>query len=136
MRHVRDVAIWLVAPLLASSLCTLGWTVIAEGDKGWIVTADEKMADLRFAVAIGIASLIYTIGGSTMLSLMFAGMSARSAPHRYFILLVLGAVAGGFLMLVSGGSWLLITAGTIYGVVTACFWVALHSVVHGSRQVR
>ena len=136
MRHVRDLAIWLGAPLLASLLCTLGWTVIAGGKMVWSITADGTMANLRVAVSMGMASVLFTIGGSTVLSLMFAGLSALPTVNRYFILVGFGAIAGGFLMLFLGAPPVGITAGAIYGVVTACFWVGLHSAVHRSRQIR
>ena len=123
MKYVRGLAVWLGAPVLASALCTTVWS--------W--TASDAMSDRRIAVSLGLASLMFTIGGSTFLALLFAGMNALPIIHRYSILVGVGALAGGATMVVLGTTTVGIEVGAIYGVATGCLWVGLHRIVYGSR---
>lgn len=123
MNHIRGLAVLLGAPLLASALCTTVWELSAGG----------SMANWRAIVGIGLAALIFTIAGSTFLTLLFAGMVTRPTVQRYFILVLVGATVGAAIMLVLGTSTIGTTAGTIYGAVTSCFWVGLHRMIYGSR---
>ena len=136
MRYSGDVAVWLGAPLLASVLCTMGWAALAASKTVGSMADVGTMANLRVSISMGIASLVFTTGGSTLMSLMFAGMAARPILHRYFVIIGLGPIVGSLLMAFTTASLIGITAGTIYGVVTALCWVGLHRAIHRSRQVR
>ncbi len=122
MDTVRGLTVWLGAPLLASLLCSAGWQLASGG----------HLAEWRPIVGLSLMALIFTIGGSTLLSLAFAAMEALAAITRYIALICLGAFAGGAIMIPFGtpGS---VLAGIIYGVATASFWAGLHRAVYGSR---
>ena len=92
MNHIRGLAVWLGALLLASALCTTVWELSAGG----------SMANWRAMAGIGLAALIFTIAGSTFLTLLFAGMGARPIVQRYFIPVLVGGTVGAAIMLVLG----------------------------------
>src|SRR5690348_110143 len=100
MNAVRGFAVWLGAPLLASFLCTTVWDL----------SASRSAADRPFFAAVGVMSLIFTVSGSALLSLLFRGMSARPVIVRYAILIGFGAGAGFWIMASLGGTsspWIL-----------------------------
>ncbi|OIQ65153.1 hypothetical protein GALL_532900 [mine drainage metagenome] len=123
MTHIRGLAVWLGAPLFASLLCTVVWHIVSGG----------RFMDWRPWVAIGLMSLIFTFGGSTILALLFSAMTSRSIVYRYLFLVVFGVTAGGTWTLFLGVSPTGVEAGAIYGFVTACVWVALHRLIYRSR---
>jgi hypothetical protein len=123
MKMLRGIAVWLCAPLLASFLCTLSWSVILGG----------RMA-MREAITVGIASLAFTLVGSAVLSGLFAGMGARPVRQRYILLVGLGGLIGGATMLLLEGWPTIVWAGAVYGLATACFWVGLHAVTHPAES--
>ena len=117
---IRGFAVWLGAAFLGAMICTLVWSTTA----GWVALG------WRMPLVIAGASLIYTIAGSALLSCLFAGMKTRSTTYRYLVLVVVGGVAGGVLMLISGAAPGGIVVGAAYGFVTACFWVTLHGAMN------
>lgn len=126
MSIVRNLAIWLGAPLVASAFCTLVWAV----------AFNRPVVDPRFFLGVGLFSFIISMAGSACLSLLYRGMTARAVATRYAVLVAFGAVAGFLAMsLLGGGQAPLIftVAGPIYGTTTACCWVGLHSTFHNSR---
>ena len=120
MESVRGLSVWLAPPLLASLLCTALWQI------GW-----GNPIYWRPLVAVGAASLLFTIGGSTLLMFAFARMSARSNTLRYFALILIGVVAGGAVMLLISGPSLFVLAGAAYGGTTACLWAVFHRLAYG-----
>jgi hypothetical protein len=90
---VRGLAVWLAAPLMASLLCTLAWSVLLGGE----------MATPRVAVSIGLGSFFFTLIGSALISGLFAGMRARPIRHRYLIVVGLSGLIGSATMLILGG---------------------------------
>lgn len=120
MNTVRGLAVWLGAPFLASFICTAVWG-LAAGRSDW-----------RPFFGVGVMSLIFTVGGSAFLSLLFRTMSARPVVGRYAVLIGFGALAGFATMGSLGASSPLIWAGLVYGVATACLWVGLHRALHRS----
>jgi hypothetical protein len=116
---LRDIAVWLGAPMIASLFCTAVWSA----------ASGSQMADLQVAISLGLGALFFTVVGSAMASLLFAGMNSRPIRHRYLSLLMLGGPAGGATMLFLGSSLAGVTAGALYGLVTACVWVGLHALI-------
>lgn len=119
MAALRGIAVWLLPPVLASAICTLVWQLVS----------GNSILD-RPTIGVGLASLVFTVAGSTMLTLVFASMSSHRVVFRYICLVVLGAVAGGAALVVLSGSSEFVTPGAVYGVVTASLWVATHALVY------
>jgi hypothetical protein len=123
MNIVRNLAVFLAAPLAACILCTTVWGLALSGFG----------SDWRPFIGVGIFALIIAMGGSAFLSLLFRTMSARAIAGRYAVLVGFGAAAGFLIMGILGVPSPFIFAGPIYGVTTACFWVGFHSALHRSR---
>jgi hypothetical protein len=120
MDTVRGLGVWLAPPLLASVLCTVAWQVV------WGNSTYPSSL-----LAAGVMSLPFTLGGSTLLTLVFARMSAPSSVVRYLVLMVTGVVVGGSVMLLLSGPSKFAVAGAAYGGATASLWVLFHRLIYG-----
>lgn len=119
MDALRGIAVWLLPPILASGICTSLWQA----------GSGNSIFD-RSTIGLGLASFVFTVAGSTLLTLVFASMQCHRVALRYICLVILGAVAGAGAMLILSGSSKFIAAGAIYGVVTASLWVMTHSLIY------
>jgi len=81
-------------------------------------------------LSLTLMTLAFTIAGSTLLNLAFASIRFPPSGARYLVLVVIGGVAGGALMLLSGGRPLILT-GMAYGAVTAGLWACFHLMLFG-----
>lgn len=119
MDTVRGLSVWLAPPLLASVLCTAAWQVGRGHSPSW-----QPM------VAVAATSLLFTIGGSTFLTLAFVRMSALSNAVRYLALIFMGVGVGGAVMsLLSRPAFFAL--GAAYGGTTACLWALFHRLIYG-----
>lgn len=108
---------WLAPALLGS----FGFTAVA------LFAMDGQSNFAKLVLGLGAMSLIFTLGGSALLGLVFAWTWGRGLPlaGRYVVQIMVGALTGGALLLPAGNvSTALI--GVTYGFVTACAWVATH----------
>lgn len=121
MNMVRGITLWLAPAVLASFICTLAWHLMLGGG----------ISDLRFAFAIMLATLMFTIGGSGILILLFARMRPTPVVLRYIALVAFGCGAGAFAMFWTSSEFRV--AGSIYGVVTACLWCVVHMLLYPSE---
>lgn len=122
MDTVRGLAVWLAPALLASLGCTIAWH--------WSSGGDMSEPEIRVTAAIATTSLLYTLGGSALLALVFAWSRGRSIPlsARYALIVATGSAAGVALMAPFGTPEFM-RVGLIYGLVTALCWVAVHRTI-------
>lgn len=123
MGTVRGLTLWLAPAILASIVCTLVWH--------WSLGGGTSGPELGMAAALGVTSLIFTLGGSALLTLAFAWSGGRSIHIlvRYGLIVAIGGGVGGAMMLPLGtaGS---IGTGVSYGLATGLFWIALHRAIY------
>ena len=112
--------LWLAPAVLASMICSVAWHLLSGGG----------VADLSSAFGFGLITLLFTIGGSAFLTLMFARMRSTPNALRYVALVALGCVAGVVPMLWATSDFRI--AGAIYGTTTACIWCAAHLLLYRS----
>ena len=86
-------------------------------------------------LSLTLMTLAFTIGGSTLLTLVFSSIEFLPSGARYLVLVVMGGIAGGALMLLSGGRPLILT-GMAYGAVTAGLWACFHLMLFGRSKDR
>jgi hypothetical protein len=121
MEHVRGLTVWLGAPILASVLCTYGWSVALGGNpREW-----------GTAIAFSPFTMIFTIGGSTVLAYLHDALWAARRIERNLVLIAVGLGLGGAFLAFVTSFWEFFRVGSSYGVVTAALWIALHRVVYG-----
>jgi hypothetical protein len=108
---------WL-APALLASLGLAALVGLSMGDQSNLAV---------HVLGLGSMSLIFTLGGSALLGLVFAWTWGRGVPlaGRYVVQVLVGALAGGALLLPAGTASAALIGGT-YGLVTACVWVLTH----------
>jgi len=116
--NLRGLSNWLLPAFLASVCCTVALHLVGGGS----FTA----ADFRMVVGFACITMIWTVAGSTLLSLAFSflGNGQVSELIRYLTLLALGAGVGA--VLVPGSTSVAAALGGFYGFSTAAFWVALN----------
>ncbi len=81
--------------------------------------------------AVAVMSLLFTFGGSTMLTLVCARLPQQRPAWRYLLVVILGVVVGGAGMLLFSGASEFALIGAAYGGVTACLWVTFHRLAYG-----
>jgi len=111
----RGLCVWLAPPVLGSTLCTLIW---------------HLTFGISPALFIGVMSLLFTVGGSTILTLMYAQMSDRSVAARYVALTAVGPILGGLVLLVLTQQSVFMMMGAFYGATTAALWVVMHRLLY------
>ncbi len=123
---IRGLLLWIGAAVLGAFGCTALANLALGG--GW------SEDDVRGVLALGLGTLIFTLGGSAFLVLVFAWMERWSMPPmaRYGTLILVGAAAGAAVML-PFGTPASSAAGLAYGVATAMAWAALHRILFGTR---
>jgi hypothetical protein len=126
MDTVKALTVWLGASVVGSLACT----VILQVATGGHLSGD----DLRVVAAIAAFSLIFTMGGSGLLSLAFGWLEHRGFTMlgRYAAIVCIGGVAGAAIMLPFGTS-ISTLLGSSYGLATACAWILLHRLLFASR---
>ncbi len=122
---MRGLAIWLGAAIIGAIGGTIGVQLIYGGKFG--------PSDIRFTLGLAAMTLIFTVGGSAFLALVYQAMDSRNIPRtfRYAALVVIGGAAGALTLSLLGFSSAAIGAG--YGTVTALAWVALLRLTKADR---
>jgi len=75
--------------------------------------------------------MIFTIGGSTVLTYLYDALWAARRVERNLVLITVGLGLGGAFLAFVSSSWELFPVGGFYGSVTAVLWIALHRLVYG-----
>lgn len=120
MEHVRGLTVWLGAPILASVICTYGWGLALGGNP----------SDWGAPIAFSPFTMIFTIGGSTVLAYLHDALWAARRIERNLVLITVGLGLGGAFLAFVTSSWEFFPVGSSYGAVTAFLWIALHRLVY------
>jgi hypothetical protein len=125
---IRLPVVWLGAALGGSMLGSIGLTVLYP-------TSDWSASGFRTIGAFLLASLIWTVSGSALLFLVFAGLRGRGLPLGWRLLAVIsiGAAMGGLILWVTIGERLAAWGG-LFGIATALCWVGLSSATGSLRR--
>ena len=119
MDTVRGLTLWIAPAVLASLICTAAWHLLSGG----------SVADMDVALGFALDTVVFTVAGSALLTLMFVRMRSTPFLVRYFALLALGIGAGAVAMLWATSEFRL--AGAIFGGTTAVIWCATHHLLYG-----
>ena len=119
---IRGLTIVFGAPIIGSFLGTLALEFASSGR----FTADE----FRFALGIGLITLLFTIPGSLLLTIIYRALANTTAGNGaiYLAILLAGAGIGAGCMALFGTE-IAIASGGGYGFATALAWVALHALL-------
>ena len=116
----RGWVLWIGSAWLGSLIGMIGLAVLSPFSSPW-----------PWIVVAAAGPLLFTLGGSALLVLVFAYLRPRRIAVRYAVLLVIGPAAGAA-MLGFFGTPTGLGLGAGFGFVTTVAWVTLHKLLYGS----
>ncbi len=125
---MRGITIVLGAAVIGGTLASFGLQIASHG--GWFV------ADVSALVVLGASTLLFTVPGSMMMSLLYAGIRGRgfSTSLSYLILMFAGSGFGALWLFKLFGTFNTSMIGCGYGAATAGAWILLHHLIESQKR--
>ena len=125
---LRGIAVWIGAAIAGSFLGSAARELLE-----YFYYVFGPATDLDQFLGRAVATLPFTVVGSTLLSLAYDAMARRGlrAPWLYAALMVFGMFAGAVML--SWAGWVFSLIGAGYAVITTTAWLGLLVVLRMNR---